>query len=652
MKTLPIFLTLFTWSLAWATDPAATQLEVRPDKTQIGLDESISIKFSIRSEKPVTVEAPKYNAVGLSTINEYSSVFSESYFENGKFGARFNQQVTKILKPEKTGTLQIKDITVKIDGKVYAANPITIYVQGAGAGTPPPRGYGANSGVGLKGNRNKSANNFFVRAELDKMSAFKGEQVIVSYYLYRRVRVFNVQVTKFPVLNSFLREDLEMPVMQAPATIASERVTVDGVPYERSLLVRYAAYPLKDGKLIIDSLGIKTNFYISLGDDDEDPFSTFFQQLAPRQTSSQSEPISVDVKPLPTDGRPASFTGGVGDFNLTTAVDKYEVRANEALNFTLKVEGKGNVAAIEGPQVNWPKDVEVYESKNRSKSGQGGVGYKIFEYLLIPRATGKFSLPSMELSFFDPTTQRYQTRKTNPIEINVNGLMPGSTLGTGQTSGAAIATSPKEDRNKTFEDLRYLQPPGTSAAELSNNGGLAALIQRSGLLGFYLLGMAGIAGFGLLVMSDWMRGRQDLRALENLKRSKAYQQSWEKLLKLADAASKGGNFKDVTEAYDLLTETLNDRIDEIYGVGARSFSRRDLGEMLTQTHGMPENLWQRLSALFEFSETVQFASQVGGVSESSARSQLSKWVMEGKSIEEQLSSHKTFALSSQEPKPS
>ena len=255
------------------------------DRAEIAVDESVSLKLSVQSEGGgAHAGTPTFQAPGFDVVNEYTSTFMESYYDGttGQFGMRNNQQLTKVLRPSRTGALRITGISVSAGGRNYTAPDITVQVQGAGAGTQPPRGYGGG-GIGLRGAGKKlTAPGVRVRAEVSKAKVYKGEQIIVSYYLYRRVRVFNIQVDKFPVLSGFLREDLEMPVLGQ--RLDSERVVLDGVPYERSLLMRYAAYPLQEGKLPLDSSALKYAYYPnSNSTDDEDPFGGFFRQMQPQQ---------------------------------------------------------------------------------------------------------------------------------------------------------------------------------------------------------------------------------------------------------------------------------------------------------------------------------------------------------------------------------
>ncbi|NDD92218.1 hypothetical protein EBZ37_09050, partial [bacterium] len=223
-----------------ATEP---KFEVSVDRATVGKDESVALKFRVITDGVGSGEEPEFQAPDFDVVNQYSSVFVESYFENGKFGARNNRQYTKVLRPNREGDLTISGIQVKIGGKVLQHPPLKVRVGAGGQGTPPPPRYGG-SGAGLRG-AGKSAPGanlpFVIRSEVDHSQVYKGQQIVVSYYLYQRARAFNIQVDKYPVFDGFLREDLELPILGQRLT-NRESVVLDGVSYERLLLARYAAY--------------------------------------------------------------------------------------------------------------------------------------------------------------------------------------------------------------------------------------------------------------------------------------------------------------------------------------------------------------------------------------------------------------------------
>ena len=200
-------------SLARA-DGGGIQFRAEVDRNQVSMDESISLKLTIENDDGGSVRAsePEFDAPGFEVLNEYRSTRSMLTDYNGQMSTKTTTEITKVLRPEKAGTFRIGSLRVKVDGKVYTAPDVSVTVVAAGTNTPPPRDYGGG-GVGLRGAGKHAATSVFVRAEVDKDKVYKGEQVVVSYYLYQRVKVFNIDINKYPTLNGFLREDLEMPVI-------------------------------------------------------------------------------------------------------------------------------------------------------------------------------------------------------------------------------------------------------------------------------------------------------------------------------------------------------------------------------------------------------------------------------------------------------
>lgn len=589
------------------------------DRTQVGLDDTVSLKFSVQADGSVSTSPPTYNAPDFEEINSYESSFVESYYDStsGRISMRNNQSLTKVLKPMKTGNLRISQIQLSINGHSKKAPDIVIQVGASGSGTPPPRNYGGG-GVGLRGATKRAATNtVFLRAEVDRDKVYKGQEVVVSYYLYRRVRVLNAQVDKFPMLNGFLREEMEMPVMQPRLEV--QTVVLDGVPYQRSLLARYAAFPLQEGQLKIDPMGLKYTYYAGGGmDDGEDPFLQFFKQMTPRESSAQSDPLTIDVMPLPADGKPSSFSGAVGDFSIVTAVDKNEVRANEAVTLTVKVEGRGNVAAIGQPKADWPQNVELYDSKGTAKASKAGVGEKDFEILLIPRVPGDLTLPGMEFSYFDPTKKQYVTRNTDPIRIHVLEAAPGSQAP--RPLNPSVTNSPT-DSPTPAQTLRDLKAPVSAETPL---GGLPLWRWM------YVLAVGAVGLFAAWVGFDLVRKWRTQGLESAAARAKAKQKSWDRLQ--SDAGRAGViPWTEVLQTYDVLCGNVLDAIDRVYSIGARSLPRSEIRRILVDERGLNASHWEPIGRLLEFNEMIRFAGTTSASLETRARSELSKCVNSAKS---------------------
>ncbi len=620
-----IFLVPF---LLWAAD---IKFSAQVDRNKITLEDQISLQFFLESDSMSRLTEPKFRAPDFQIVNEFNSMSVSSQYDStaGGFSMVNQQQITKILKPLKTGTLKISNIEVQARGKVLQSPDISIQVVAVGHGSLGSSGGSSGNLNSPPIQLNSRETDIFVRAEVNKNEPYKGEQIVVSYYLYHLAKVFNLQVSQFPVFKGFLREDLEIPVMTQ--RLESETIQIKGKLYQRSLLAKYAAYPIEEGELTIDPIGLKYNYYFNSRKgllNQDDPLFGFFQQLAPQSGNSRSEPVTIHVNPLPEQGRPLSFTGGIGEFNVTDAVNRYEVRANEALVLTVNVEGKGNINTLQQPKVQWPAEIELYEAKGRTQSYQDG-GSRVFEFLLIPRKPGKFKLPSVEVGFFNPKEKQYYVQSTDEIEINVLEPLPGTELVPPSHSKALSVASNliSSTQKKKQEDLRYIKPP----IGLQNN--LTGLLNWRYLYwGFF----TALSCFLIMLGRDWVQNdlfsKNKKMSLKIRKNSKV----WARLHARARDAGGSLRWQEVSESYELLTEELLTSIEVVYLIEARSISRAELGQLLVQERGLSPEVWNRIVKLFEFADLVKFASSIGATSENQVRSQLNHWVQEGEKLIQEL----------------
>jgi hypothetical protein len=380
---------------------------------------------------------------------------------------------------------------------------------------------------------------------------------------------------------------------------------------------------LHEGKLKIDPLGLKYTYYAGGGNDDgEDPFLQFFRQMTPREAYTASDPVMVDVQPLPTDGKPASFSGAVGDFSIMAAVDKTEVRANEAVTLTVKIEGKGNVAAIGQPKAKWPDNVELYDSKGSAKASKAGVGEKDFEILLIPRVPGQVTLPSLEFSYFDPAKKQYLTRNTDPIQIQVLEPAPGSAAPR-PINPMTPATSATESTPAAAPSLKLHDLKAPMSSE-SSFGGMPLWRWM------YLFAVSAVALFAGWVGLDLIR-KFRARNLETAEaRAKAKQKNWDQLQTDASKAAIM-SWAEVLRTYDRLSENVLDAINDVYAIGARSLPRSEIRRILVEERGLDASHWEPVGRLLEFNEMIRFAGTASAALETRARSELSNWVNTAKS---------------------
>ncbi|NDG85918.1 MAG: protein BatD, partial [Proteobacteria bacterium] len=420
----------FKWILALGaiiSPLAQAGIRASVDRTEVPIDESVSFTISSSNTKDGDFD-PKFDAQGFEVMNQIRSSKMSFSFNNGTFENGASHQITYILRPTKLGALKIRNI--QSNGE--RAPDITIQViqenlyKKAAPGEAPP----------LTGD----AKNFFVKAELSKSRVYKGEQIVVSYYLYRRTRANVRDVLQYPNFQGFIREDLEMPILSNRPDF--EAVNLGGIPFERALLARYAVYPIKDGKLRIDGFSVRVDYIPkNPGSEDmmEDPFFQFFTQVPLRTGSAKSDPVTVDVLPLPEEGKSAAFTGGVGDFELSAQTDSSQVKANSPLTLRYSLRGKGNTSLIEFPKVNWPADLKLYQSQGKTRNLGQGQQEKTFEVVIVPTKEGPSQIPPVEFEFFNPETRSYQKKTSPSIPVVVLPGDPGAPI---RSSESAITDIP------------------------------------------------------------------------------------------------------------------------------------------------------------------------------------------------------------------
>lgn len=629
----PASLLLILLVLSGISSAVAVEFRSEIDRDEIAQDESVSLKLVVEADGTVPVETPEFSAPNFDEIQNYQGSFVQSYYDSnsGKFGAKFTRSFTYVLRPKTTGRLSITNIKIKVGGQPYTTNPVTIVVTGGGGGTPPPQGYGG-AGSGLRGAAKKGrGTTLFLRTEVDKTKAYRGQQIVVDYYLYSRARSFNATADRYPNLNGFLKEELDIPVLRGQLT--PQEVVLDGTAYRRVLIASFAAYPLKEGKLVIDPMEVKATYIeerrtrpgnIDPFGDEDDLFQQFFRNGAARNESLRSETITIEVLPLPVVPSDLNYTGAVGDFQVMAAVDRTDLKAHEALSLTLKVEGVGNLSNIETPKIPLPDGFELYEAKSQTK-GKAGMGEKIFEYLLIPRKPGDFTLPSIELGFFDPKQNQYVRKSTEAIRIHVNEGDPGAEnqAPVKLDPSSAVAT-PEKDVKRVFNLFAGEGPSSDS----SKSTPLKFVSSRR----YQILVLFGLVVFFGLVLSFRTRILAAILSVgAGARKQKELGRQWARVRRQAEEAQRLP-LPEILSCFAFLEVRLEEALSEHFGVAARGLTRVELKEILVDQGQIPENLWQRLSALLEFTETLRFASQAGAVSEERARNELKKWIAECEQI--------------------
>jgi BatD DUF11 like domain len=317
------------------------------------------------------------------------------------------------------GVFEIGGIRVPAAGRVLGTEPIELTVTLA----PPPEPADAGEpGIGPE--------DLFLVAEVGKRRVYENEPVAVSYRIYTRVDVSNYRITTPTSAEGFWIE--EVPETQAPTV---EQIVRDGQQYTTAVIRRAVMFATGPGSKALDPLSITAQVRIQRRSRSrlEDFFggNSLFGTVVPVEATS--EPVEIEVLPLPDSGRPADFTGLVGSLGLTASLDRSTVETNDAVTFSFRISGRGNLKSLPAPEIRFPQDFEVFPpevSESIERSANGVKGSRTYEYVLIPRAPGERTIPSVSMSYFDVGAGRYATVATRPLTLDVTGdPVVGATAG-------------------------------------------------------------------------------------------------------------------------------------------------------------------------------------------------------------------------------
>jgi len=323
------------------------------------------------------------------------------------------------LMPNKEGTLTIPAMTFNLNGKNYTTQKIQIEVtQAPPLQTQPQQPGRTPQPVQPSGNLD---NDIFLRVIPEKKSVYLNEGITVTYKLYTAVQVTSYGISKSPTAQGFWVEEYPIP-SRPPVTTE----ILKGRQFQVATLKKIEVFPTKTGELTIDPLIMEAEVRVRVQQNPRSIFDDFFSDSFFGRTvrkSLSSGPVTINVVPLPNQNKPPDFTNTVGDFSLTANVEKTEVITNEAVTLTVSITGTGNIKFLKEPLVEVSGDFEKYPPNTKEairRENDVISGSKTFEYVLIPRFPGEQRISPISLSYFNPKTKKYTTKKTPEIIVHVS----------------------------------------------------------------------------------------------------------------------------------------------------------------------------------------------------------------------------------------
>jgi len=393
MKFRLLLLLIFLSSFAMSQ----VKFEAKTSKTQLGVNERLRIDFTMNEDGDNFIPPSFEN---FKVVGGPSQSINNSWIN----GVRsFSKSYTYFLSPTKRGTFTIGQSSIEIDGNTYKTSPIQITVTAAVEIPKDPNdpNYIASESIHLV-------------AEVSTTKPYLNEPVSVIYKLYvaENTGVRNWSELDSPRYNDFWSQNIEVNRQNV------KEGKYKGENYRYVVLKKTVLYPQKTGKLSIEPLTLDVS--VEVPSKRRDVFGRLMMTTTNRNVTAGKR--TIDVKPLPSDGRPDDFSGAVGSFEFNMTSNKNTLKATEAFDLKLEVSGKGNLKLFKLPKPNLPSALEVYEPEHSEKvsTNLSGMRGSISDtYTVVPNAQGRYPIPTVSFSYFDLNTETYKTLKSNELVVAV-----------------------------------------------------------------------------------------------------------------------------------------------------------------------------------------------------------------------------------------
>ena len=372
-------------------------------KTELGLNERLRIEFSIDKQGGDDFTPPDFKNFKVLAGPSQSSSFSSI---NGK--TSYKLTYTYVIQPTAKGTFTIPSATVLYDGELIKSNTVRISVTDAVDIPEDPNDP-----------RYVAQQNIHLVAEVSDMTPYVGESISVVYKLYVDINKVNVQNTReasSPSFNGFWNQNIEVKKWVA------KNGTYGGKPHRFVIVRKTVLIPHKSGKLEIEPLEMEITAGIPIGRRD------FFGNMLMNDvnfTLTSGRKI-IRVKELPSENKPFNFSGAVGDFDFSVTPSKTDLKANESAQIKVELKGQGNLKLVKLPGISTPNGLEEYEPEHKEniKTTMSGLTGSVYDqYAVVPQSRGKFKIPGVSFSYFNPKEEKYYSVETEPIVLKDEDFM-------------------------------------------------------------------------------------------------------------------------------------------------------------------------------------------------------------------------------------
>lgn len=367
--------------------PAKGQsLKANISRTQATTQDQLLLTLTVSESSgatPILPDLPDFSVIPRRSSSQVS-------ITNGRRSSSISHNY--VLVPKRTGTFTIGPATVEINGKTYQSNTIRVKILDAAA-------------------QPQNSRDVFVTAKVSDEKPYVGQQILYTWRFYRKVQVGDAQLGPQD-FSGFLTEDLG-EAKQFQTTVNGQQYVVHEI--------RKALFPQEAGQRTIPASELTCQVVVRNQRRSRSLFDDFFSSSNTQTKVLRTKPIEIEVRPLPAAA--PGFSGLVGQFEISTKVNKNQLRVGESATLSLTVSGRGNVQMIGEPSLGDLSSFKIYDDKptsSTSRTDSGLSGRRLFSKAMVPLEVGELTIPSARLVYFDPEAGSYQTAASSKITLQIS----------------------------------------------------------------------------------------------------------------------------------------------------------------------------------------------------------------------------------------
>jgi len=550
-------------------------------KKNVVVGEQFQVSYELSGEGK-NFEAPNFTNFEL-VGGPFSSSSSSVQIINGSVTKTNTHTYSFYLRAIKEGKYTIPAATITVNRQKVKSTTAEIEVVKDNSAISSKTGTKTSDG---------NAKDVFLEATPNKRIAYLGEQITLTYKIYYTIPISNLSISKAPSYSGFWTKD----ITDNNGVLQQSSVVKNGQEYHVATIQEIVLIPQKTGILTIDPLDITCIAQIRQDRQRQkgyDPFENFFGDILGSSYTNvkkeiKSQPIDIEINPLPAKDKPNGFKGAVGQFIFTSSIDKTEMKSNDAFTITYTVSGKGNVELLDLPKPNFPPDFEVYDPKitTTTKNNSFGIsGTKKAEYVVIPRVSGSFTLNPTEFSYFDPTRNKYVTLSSDKYNLKVE-------RSANEGSGGIIYAGGQEAIKVVGSDINHIMTIGNLRKE-------STLLYASPLYFILMAAMIAVFAIALVIYKRINKLNQNQVLVRNKKATKIAK-------KRLQNAFNYLKIKDQNHFYEEFSQALWGYISDKLNISRSQLSMDSVKEMMSNKN-VPEDIVNQFIELLNNCEYARFA---------------------------------------------